>query len=710
MDRGTFVGRSAELKKVDMKFTLQTEASECGLACLAMIASHFGDQQNLPELRRRFSISLKGATLAQLVRHASAMSLSARPLRLELEELNQLQLPCILHWNLNHFVVLKSCTKKLNGQRVFIVLDPAVGERKLTSTELSNQFTGVALELTPTQEFQKSKPRPSLPLKEITGKVIGLRRALLQLFLLSITLEIFAFAAPLFNQYVVDEVIVSGDVELLTVLALGFFLLLVAQTGIDLARNWFLMRWTINIGLQWTNRVFAHLTRLPVTYFEKRHLGDIVSRFSSISAIQGTLTGVLVAGFLDGLMAIVALIMMIMYSSILTSIVIGNVVFYAFLRYVFYKPLREASEERLVLASRESSHFMETIRGIVAIKLFGREAERQARWQNMQNDVVNRDVKTQKLGVLFQVTSTAVSGIQGLTMFYLGAKLVMHNSLTVGMLFAFSSYSSTFTGRVISLIDMFIGVRMLGLHAERLSDIILEKTDSNEVGTHRLENLDPEITLHNVRFRYAEGEPWILDGLNLRIKAGESVAIVGGSGCGKSTLCKLILGILQPTEGEIRFSGIPLTQVGMKSYRELVGSVMQDDVLLAGSIQDNITFFDSEADIEWSKNCAEVASIHHEISAMPMGYQSLVGEMGSSLSGGQKQRILVARALYKRPAVLVLDEATSHLDLKNETFVNFGLARLNITRIMIAHRPETINAAGRIVELSEGRVVSEDIV
>lgn len=711
MGRGTLVGRGAAItKEFDMKFILQTEASECGLACLAMIASHYGDHQDLPELRRRFSISLKGVTLAQLVRHASAMSLSARPLRLELEELDQLQLPCILHWNLNHFVILKSCRKRLNGQIVFVIFDPAVGERKLTSMELSNQFTGVALELTPTPEFQTSKPKPSLSLKEITGKVIGLRRALLQLFLLSVTLEIFAFAAPLFNQYVVDEVIVSGDVELLTILALGFFLLLVAQTAIDLARNWFLMRWTINIGLQWTNRVFAHLTRLPVSYFEKRHLGDIVSRFSSISAIQGTLTGVLVAGFLDGIMALVALVMMMMYSGILTSIVIANVMFYAVLRYVFYKPLRDASEERLILASRESSHFMETIRGIVAIKLFGREAERQTRWQNMQNDVVNRDVKTQKLGVLFQVTSTAVSGVQGLAMFYLGAKMVMQNNLTIGMLFAFSSYSSTFTGRVISLIDMFIGIRMLGLHSERLSDIVLEKIDSDEVGTHNLVDLSPEITLIDVRFRYAEGEPWILDGLNLTIKPGESVAIVGGSGCGKSTLCKLILGLIQPTEGEIKFGGIPLAQVGIKSYRELVGSVMQDDVLLAGSIQENIAFFDSEIDLDWSKTCAQVASIHDEISAMPMGYQSLVGEMGSSLSGGQKQRILLARALYKRPSVLVLDEATSHLDLRNETFVNFGLARLNITRIMIAHRPETINAAERIIELSSGRVTDEKMM
>lgn len=691
-----------------MKTQLQTESSECGLACLAMVASHYGYHTDLADLRRQFSISLKGATLAQLMRHATAMQLSSRPLRLELEELGELALPCILHWNLNHFVVLKKFTKSLRGKITLILLDPAVGERKVSLEEASQHFTGVALELTPSASFKPKDERKQIAIRDLTGHIVGLRRALVQVILLALALEIFAIASPLFNQFVIDEVIVSGDRELLTVLVFGFALLMVTQTAISLARSWFLMRWSMDIGYQWSGRVFAHLIRLPVSYFEKRHLGDVVSRFGSIGAIQGTLTSLFVESALDGLMALLALGMMLLYSPKLTAIVAVGVVLYAILRWVSYHPFREASQERLVLSSKESSHFLESIRAITPLKLYGREEERQARWQNLKMDVQNRDIKTQKMAILFKISNTAISGVQGLALFYIGAGLVMQNALSVGMLLAFSSYAGTFSGRIFSLIDLFINLKMLSLHSERLADIVLEETEqdpSNAQPETDLSRLTTNIELRNLKFRYAEGEPWVLNGINLAIPAGQSIALVGPSGCGKTTLCKIILGLLKPTEGEVLLDGIPIKQLGLAQYRQLVGTVMQDDVLLAGSIQDNISFFDAHTNADQAQQCAKQAAIHDEIAAMPMGYQTLVGDMGSSLSGGQKQRVLLARALYKQPKILALDEATSHLDINNEHKVNQALANLKLTRIMVAHRPETINAAERVVALQCGLAV-----
>lgn len=691
-----------------MKTQLQTESSECGLACLAMVASHYGYHTDLTDLRRQFSISLKGATLAQLMRHATAMQLSSRPLRLELDELGELALPCILHWNLNHFVVLKKVTKSLRGKITLILLDPAVGERKVSLEEASQHFTGVALELTPSASFKPKDERKQIAIRDLTGHIVGLRRALVQVMLLALALEIFAIASPLFNQFVIDEVIVSGDRELLTVLVFGFALLMVTQTAISLARSWFLMRWSMDIGYQWSGRVFAHLIRLPVSYFEKRHLGDVVSRFGSIGAIQGTLTSLFVESALDGLMALLALGMMLLYSPKLTAIVAVGVVLYAILRWVSYHPFREASQERLVLSSKESSHFLESIRAITPLKLYGREEERQARWQNLKMDVQNRDIKTQKMAILFKVSNTAISGVQGLALFYIGAGLVMQNALSVGMLLAFSSYAGTFSGRIFSLIDLFINLKMLSLHSERLADIVLEETEqdpSNAQPETDLSRLTTNIELRNLKFRYAEGEPWVLNGINLAIPAGQSIALVGPSGCGKTTLCKIILGLLKPTEGEVLIDGIPIKQLGLAQYRQLVGTVMQDDVLLAGSIQDNISFFDAHTNAEQTQQCAKQAAIHDEIAAMPMGYQTLVGDMGSSLSGGQKQRVLLARALYKQPKILALDEATSHLDINNEHKVNQALANLKLTRIMVAHRPETINSAERVVALQGGLAV-----
>ncbi len=688
-----------------MRCILQTESSECGLACLAMVADFHGYHVELTDLRRQFSISLKGASLEQLMRHAAAIHLATRPVRLELDELRQLKTPCILHWNLNHFVLLTAVKTTLRGKVSVTILDPALGKRILTLEQISAAFTGVALEMTPTAAFEKKQALRKISLRDLTGKVVGLRGALLQIFALAITLEIFVIAAPLFNQFVVDEVIVSGDHELLVILVLGFGLLQLTQTAIGLARSWFLMRWSIEIGVQWSSRVFAHLIRLPVSFFEKRHLGDVMSRFGSMADIQNTLTSLFVESALDGLMAALALCMMFFYSPKLSVIVLAGVMLYIGLRWVFYHPLREASRERLVLTSKENTNFVETIRAITPLKLFGREAERQARWLNLKQDVINRDVKTQKLGILFKASNTAINGAQTLALFYVGAGLVMENALSIGMLMAFSTYASTFSGRVFSLIDAVINVRMLSMHGDRLADIVLTEAESEAPVETDTKRIAPSITLRNVKFRYAEGEPWVLDGIDLYIPPGQSVALVGPSGGGKTTLCKVLLGLLPPTEGEILIGGIPIRQLGLRSYRQLLGTVMQDDVLLAGSILDNISFFDSKSDTTRVETCARLASIHNEIAAMPMGYQTLVGDMGSTLSGGQKQRVLLARALFKQPKILALDEATSHLDVRNEQEVNRALSELKLTRIMIAHRPETIDAAERVVALIGGKVV-----
>jgi ATP-binding cassette, subfamily B, bacterial CvaB/MchF/RaxB len=449
---------------------------------------------------------------------------------------------------------------------------------------------------------------------------------------------------------------------------------------------------------------------LPVDFFEKRHLGDIVSRFGSVGAIQRTLTTSVIEAILDGIMSVAALGMMLLYSPMLTAVVLIAVAAYALLRWAAYRPFRDATAERLVVAARENTHFLESLRAIVPLKLFGREQERRARWQNLLIEVQNRDVRTAKMSIAFSTANTFIFGLENLVVLWLGAGLVMQTStqgqavFTIGMLFAFISYKGQLTGRMTALINFAVDIKMLGLHAERLADIALAEPEKDTVPDNALDHLQPRIELRNVSFRYGEGEPWILKDTSLVLEPGESVAIVGPSGCGKTTLLKIILGLRKPVEGEVLYGGLPVRQLGLQNYRRLIGTVMQEDTLLAGSIADNISFFDVHSDVARVDECAKLAAVHDDIVRMPMGYQTLVGDMGSSLSGGQKQRVLLARALYKQPKVLALDEATSHLDIANEKQVTQALSKMQITRIIVAHRPETIAGAQRVVVLQDGKV------
>lgn len=686
-----------------MRVTLQAESQECGLACLVMVAAAHGLHLDLATLRRRFSISLKGTDLAQLMRYAQALEFSCRPLRLELEEIGQLRTPCILHWNLNHFVVLE----RVRGNRLTI-LDPAVGRRRMSLEEISPHFTGVALELTPNAAFRPAERKPRLRLRELTGRIVGLKRALGNIFVLAVTLEVVALLSPQVTQWVVDGALVSADRDLLLLAVLGGSLLLLIDFVLRMARGWMNLRLNQQLALQWSGNLFGHLLRLPFPFFEKRHLGDISARFQSLAAIRNVLTSGAITVVLDGLVALITLGMMLLYSTTLAGVVLVALLLYGLLRLAFYQPLRNASEERIVLAARENSYFLETIRAVLPLKLFNATPLRLATWQNLLADVQNRDVATQKLLLVFASCNTLIFGLEGMLLLYIGGTAVLEGGLSLGMLLAFIAYKSQFTGRASKLIDLGIEIRMLSLHAERLADIALEIPEEHVELETDLSRIEPRLELRDVSFRYAEGEPWVLRNLSLTIEAGDSVAIVGRSGCGKSTLFKLMLGLLQPSEGEIRVGGIPIRQLGPEALRSLVGTVMQEDQLLAGSLAENIACFDPQADQERVEAAARQANIHNAIMRMPMGYQTLVSEMGSGLSGGQRQRVLLVRALYKAPKILALDEATSHLDLHSEQHVVQAMGQLPATRIVIAHRRETVAMTRRLICLDQG-VIVEDI-
>jgi ATP-binding cassette subfamily B protein RaxB len=672
-----------------------------------MIANAHGQHWQLIDLRHKFPQSLKGANLKQLIDHSLVLGFNARPVRLELEELTQLRLPCILHWDLNHFVVLQ----KIRGHKITL-LDPALGVRVMSRAEISQHFTGIALELTPQADFKTTPAPKAFPLSMLTGKLQGFGKSALQILALALVLELFAIFMPMFNQAVVDDVLTSGDHELLSVLVAGFAIILFIQSALSWARSWWVMVLGQSVSIQWLGNVFAHLVKLPADWFSQRHLGDISSRFNAVHDIQRTLTQTTIESLLDGLMAVAALAMMFIYSPTLTWVVVSASALYALVRWVSYSPFRHAASERLVLAGQEQSHFIETLRAMTPLKLFARENERRARWQSLMVEVMNRDFQTAQLNMGFNVARTLIFGLENLCVFWLGAKIILETQtqdhsasvFTVGMLLAFISYKVQFTSRISALINQGIELKMLNLHRDRLADIVLtppeQDTPQGNLPANDLAHLPASLELRKVSFRYSEGEPWLLYNMDLCIQAGEHVAITGASGCGKTTLLKILLGLLTPTHGSVLYGGVPISQLGMSNVRRKIGAVMQEDALLTGSISDNIAFFDLSPNLQRIEACAKLAEMHKDIARMPMGYHTLIGELGSGLSGGQKQRLLLARALYAQPSVLALDEATSHLDMHNENAVSNTLSQLKLTRIVIAHRAETIARADRHIHFS----------
>lgn len=680
----------------------QTQAAECGLTCVGMIAGFYGHQIDMVSLRHRFPSSQKGSTLTDVMSFAQNLGMGCRAVRLELDELHKLSLPCVLHWDMNHFVVLKSISKN-----TITIHDPARGVRKVAMDEVSRSFTGVALELYPAATFEQKNEKKSISMLNLIRNVSGIGSAFTQVALLSLALEFFGIISPFYMQWVIDQVLVSSDRDLLTLLGVAFISITLFQNLISALRSWVTTWFSSMLSVQWSGNLCAHLLGLPLSYFEERHVGDILSRFGSIANIQSTLTGRFISSIFDGVMALVTLAVIFTYNANLTFVVIGLFLLYALIRWISFEPFRQANEDQLLASAQAQSQLLESIRGVQAIKLNNKQDLRVSTFTNETVESTNKGITTQKLSIGFSTLQGTISGVGKIVLIWLAAGQVLDGNFTSGMLVAFISFSDQFISRSAGLINALIEFKMLRLHGERISDIVLTEKEQNMESNIALAEQEGPVRLdiRQLSFRYSATDAEIFTGFNLSIEAGESIAIIGPSGQGKTTLAKLLLGLLKPVSGSICINGVDHAKLGMTHYRDLIGSVMQSDMLFAGSIMDNISFFDASLDRHHVERVARIAQIHDDIMAMPMGYNSMVGDMGSSLSGGQVQRVILARALYRKPRILILDEATSHLDVARESAINAAIKHMAMTRVIIAHRPETILSADRIIQISRNGIM-----
>lgn len=676
---------------------IQSESTECGNACLSMICGFYGKDIDLFNFRNRYGSTSQGATLNVLAAIAQKAGLKTRALSLDIAEIKELRLPCILHWSLNHFVVLVA----IKGKR-FIIHDPALGRRVVHLQELSENFSGIALEAWPDSDFRQEKQRSRLKLLDLMHNMVGLKSALIKIFMLSVVIETVNLLLPMGTQIVTDHVITAHDENLLLVICVGLMFFTIFKTWVSMIRAWVSLKLNTLTDVQWKTSFFDHLMSLPLAFFEKRQLGDIQSRFASLDIIRATFTNSIVTGMIDSIMTIGLLIMLSLYGGWLVWVVLVFTVCYAIMRALTYKFYRTVSEELIVKRARSGSHFMESLYGIATIKSLNLKNRRSQHWLNTNIDVSNAGLKQTRFDMLFGGINTFINSADQVVILWLGAQMVMDNTMTIGMFMAFNAYRGQFTQRAASLIDLTMQLKMLSLHNERISEIVYSEPEVDSPLRNVFEeNVGVSLEVRDLAYQYDLLSKPVFSNVNISVAAGESVALVGVSGIGKTTLLKVMSGLLTPERGEIFIGGFDINKIGINNFRSNIACVLQEDRLFSGSITDNISGFDDEVDEALVIECAMQCNIHEEILRMPMGYETIIGELGAGISGGQKQRLLIARALYQKPRILFMDEATSHLDINNEKIINAAIESLNITRIIIAHRPSTIACADRIIDLAK---------
>ena len=690
-----------------MPITLQSEVAECGLASLSMCLNYFGLPVTLPLLRGKYQLGKKGSSMYDLSTVCQNEGMIGDVYECEMDSIRELPLPAVVHWDLAHFIVLKSIKKNK-----FVIHDPAIGERTIALEEFAKHFTGYAMSVQKGQNegFEESKTywekqneigASPLTFTGLFTRSHGLAKGLSNLIILTFAAQLIVMLFPMVTQLVIDDFVATGEKINLVSIIIGGLGLTAFVFLVRMIRGWA----SIFLGYHWhagfSSYFFQRLVRLPMSFFESRNIADVNTKFRVLDRLKNSFTEQLVAGLIDGMMSLITLFIMFLFMPQLAIVSIVFLIVYGVFRSQLIKKEVQFAGELFAESIRESHTFFETISNMLAVKLYGRESARYQYWKAFYLKKMKATVATSKLTLWYTSANEMLGHAERLIILYIGALAVIEQEITLGMMFAFFAYREIFSTQSKSLLDNALSFKVLRVDLDRLSDIEIEKVEANMLGDNETKNIiKGTVCVENLSYRYDGDNITLLDDLTFSIKKGEHVVITGPSGSGKTTLLKLLAGVMEPTSGHILVDGKKLTEIGHHHYRKYVAIISQQEGLISGSLIDNIAFSSSHIDVEQVYQAAKNAHVFEEINNMPMQFHSIVaGSHSCSLSGGQVQRILIARALYSNPTILFMDEATSALDPAMEIKVSKTLRDMNITRISVAHRKETIATADREFKL-----------
>jgi NHLM bacteriocin system ABC transporter peptidase/ATP-binding protein len=692
-------------RRVKTPTVLQMEAVECGAAALGSVLGYYGRVVPLEELRVECGVSRDGSVAGNILRAARRYGLRAQGYQSEPDGLRELPLPMIIHWNFNHYLVVEGFRR----DKVFLN-DPARGPRIVSAAEFDQSFTGVAMVFEPTDDFVREGERRGIA-RSLGARLRGARLALVYVVLASLALIIPGLIIPTFARVFIDEILVTERANWLAPLLLVMGFTALARALLTWLQQRYLLRLETRIALSESARFFWHILRLPIAFFTQRFGGEIGYRVEINDRVAQVVSEEIATTLLNVVLIAFYALLMFQYSTILAGIGVGIALLNTLaLRYVSRQRV-DVNQRLLQERGKLVATAMNGLQTIETLKATGAESDFFTQWAGYQAKTLNAQQELGRYSQLLSVVPTFLTAINTTAILALGALLILRGEMSMGLLVAFQSLMASFLEPVNQMVNL--GGRLQEVEGDlnRLDDVLRYDADAQVKDADATPDnaanakLSGTIELRGVTFGYSPLAPPLIEGLNLTIKPGQRVALVGGSGSGKSTISRLVAGLYVPWEGEVLFDGQPRAALPRYLITNSLALVDQEIFLFEGTVRENLTLWDHTVAETSIIRAAKDAAIHDEIIERPDGYDHIIEEGGRNFSGGQRQRMEIARALVGNPTILILDEATSALDTLTEKIIDDNLRRRGCTCLIVAHRLSTIRDCDEIIVLEQGKVV-----